>query len=206
MPQTIGEKPAHQQGGHVPARVTGPSTPSTNTRASPARSARRKRHGLPDRPPSHQLNRLPGRLVPERAIVLDPDRGRPEPRADGTQPGWLVLLGIRNHGLAPVRSADFSVPLAFAFPGRQVLAAWLCDAPQRRRTTARPAVRVPAERGAAPGSGNPGLVLLAGDFLLRPKDACTIAVILSGTPVPGSRPVHRDGTLASGRITSRPYR
>ena len=147
---------------------------------------------------------------PERAMVFtrDPGQGLPEPRADGTQPGWLVLLGIRNHGLAPVRSADFSVPLAFTFPGRQVLAAWLCDAPvagKDPRPASRPAVRVPAEDGATPGSGNPGRLLLAGDFLLRPKDACTIAVILSGTPVPDSRPVHRDGTLASGRITSRPY-
>ncbi len=150
---------------------------------------------------------------PERAIVFtrDPGQGRPEPRADGTQPGWLVLLGIRNHGLAPIRSADFSVPLAFTFPGRQVLGAWVCTAPaaeKERRPASRPAVRVPAEGGAAPhpGSGDPGLVRLAGDFLLRPKDACTIAVILSGTPVAGSRPVRRDGTLAGGRITSRSCR
>jgi hypothetical protein len=146
---------------------------------------------------------------PERAVVFtrDPGQGGPEPRADGTQPGWLVLLGIRNHGPDPVHSADFSVPLAFTFPGRQVLAAWACAAPaaeEERRPASRPAVRVPAEGGATPGSGNPGLVLLAGDFLLRPKDACTIAVILSGTPVAGSLPVRRDGTLASGRITSRP--
>jgi len=144
---------------------------------------------------------------PERAIVFtrDPGRGRPEARAEGTQPGWLVLLGIRNHGPAPVRSADFSVPLAFTFPGRQVLAAWACTAPAAEREhgpASRSAVRVP-EGGAAPGRGNPGLVLLSGDFLLRPKDACTIAVILSGTPVAGSRPVRRDGTLARGRITSR---
>ena len=150
----------------------------------------------------------PGRTRARHRLPRDPGQGRPEACADGTQPGWLVLLGIRNHGLAPVRSADFTVPLAFTFPGRQVLAAWACSAPaadKERGPASRPTVRVPAEGGAAspPGSGNPGLVLLAEDFLLRPKDACTIAVVLSGTPVAGSRPVRRDGTLARGRITSR---
>ena len=40
MPQTIGEELAHQLGRHVLAGCPGPSTPSTNARASRARSAR----------------------------------------------------------------------------------------------------------------------------------------------------------------------
>ena len=88
----------------------------------------------------------PGRTRARHGLHPRPGSGRPEPRADGTQPGWLVLLGIRNHGLAPVRSADFSVPLAFTFPGRQVLAAWLCDAPVAGRTPA----GLPGRRSAFP--------------------------------------------------------
>ena len=65
MPQAIGEKLAHEQRGHVSARVTG-AEQSLHERASQPRPVRpsRKRHGLPDRPPSHQRTRLPGRLVP----------------------------------------------------------------------------------------------------------------------------------------------
>ena len=40
MPHAVAEKLAHQQGGGVPARVPGPSTPPTNARATRARSAR----------------------------------------------------------------------------------------------------------------------------------------------------------------------
>lgn len=149
---------------------------------------------------------------PERAIVFagNAGQGEPESLADGTQPGWLVLLSIRNQGLAPVRSEDFTDPLTFTFPGCQALAAWLCDAPRaekERRPAARPTC-VPIVGGAAqhPGCGDPGRVHLVGDFLLRPNDAYTIAVILSGTPTVGARPVRQDGTLATGRVVSSPCR
>ncbi len=152
-----------------------------------------------------------GPAGPERAIVFTraPDQGGQEPRADGTQPGWLVLLGIRNQGPAPIRGTDFGLPPAITFPGRQVLAAWLSAAPaagRERRHGPWPTTRGPDGVAAAPypGSGDPDQVRLTGNFLLRPQDAYTITVILSGTPMAGSRPVHPDGALASGRSISRP--
>jgi hypothetical protein len=68
VPQTIGEKLAHQQGGHVRARMTGAKHPLYK-RASQPRPLRpsRKRHALPNRPPSHQRTRLPGRPRPGKS-------------------------------------------------------------------------------------------------------------------------------------------
>jgi len=118
--------------------------------------------------------------------------GEHEARADGTQPGRLALLTIRNQGPAPVPGADLTALLGLAFPDCQVLAAWLSGAPAARKDHGRP---------ASPERARP-----AGDFQLRPKDACTVTVILSGPPPAPSRRERRDGTLADGKVTARSRR
>lgn len=150
---------------------------------------------------------------PERAIVFPGNGGLggPEARADGAQPGRLALVTIRNQGTAPVPCADLTALLGLAFPGRQVLAARVSDAPagkEHRRPASRPAASVATAAAAPclPGSGGQGQAHLAGDFQLRPKDACTIVVILSGTPAAGPRRVRQDGMLADGKVTVRSCR
>jgi hypothetical protein len=57
--------------------------------------------------------------VPE--LVLG-ERGLryPGPYAGETEQGWLVILRITNTGHVAVRDKDFSAPLTFAFPGRNI--------------------------------------------------------------------------------------
>jgi hypothetical protein len=120
------------------------------------------------------------------------------PWAGGIQHGWLVVVGITNPGPATSRSGDFSTPLAFAFPGREVHAARLL--PESAGRPARtgpgmPAVRVPGQDGPAAAR-----VELTGDFLLRPGDSYSLLLVLSGTPADQSRRVRHEGSLARGRI------
>jgi hypothetical protein len=83
MPQAIGGKLAHQQRSHVPARVTGTEHPAHERAGDPCPlRPPGKRHALPDRPPSHQRTRLPGRPPPGNHA------GR---RAD--TPGWTPESG-----------------------------------------------------------------------------------------------------------------
>ena len=54
------------------------------------------------------------------------DRGMPDvvalPRTTAeVQIPWLVLLRIRNSGRVTISGAEFSTPLTFTFPGREVL-------------------------------------------------------------------------------------
>jgi hypothetical protein len=149
---------------------------------------------------------------PERAIVFtrDPGPDSSQPQTDGTQPGSLVLVRVRNQGPASVSSTDLTALLAFAFPGRQVLAAWPSAAPaaeKGRRTDSPSAAHAPLASGAAShrDGSEPDQVRLDGDFPLRAKDACTVAVILSGTPA-ADRPAHPDGMLAAARVISRSFR
>ncbi len=78
VPDTVAEDLADQQDSRVSARVPRPQY-LTDERARGPRTLRpsRKRHGLPDRPPSHQRTRLPGRPRPGKS------RGPPGGHRDG---------------------------------------------------------------------------------------------------------------------------
>ena len=56
-------------------------------------------------------------------------RHHPDPWTTDVQQGWLVVLGITNSRPATVRSGDFSAPLTFAFPGREVHATQILPEP-----------------------------------------------------------------------------
>ena len=143
---------------------------------------------------------------PERAIVFTghPGPSEPEHPASATQPGWLALIRIRNQGPAPVSGPDLTALLAYTFPGREVLAAWVPAEPaagNERRAASRQTARAPHTGDAAPDPADDGPGRVGYGPTLRPKDTRTIAVILSGTPAAGL-----DGTLARGRLTSRSRR
>ena len=108
MPQAIGEKLAHQQRCHVPARVTGAQHPH-HERAGQPRPLRpsRKRHGLQDRPLSHQRTRLPGRPHPGKS--RGPTGGQRDARSTRRQtsrPGH-PRNGHRNPRQAATRTAPW---------------------------------------------------------------------------------------------------
>ena len=83
--------------------------------------------------------------------------GKPRPRSRGPasagpSEGWLVILGISNPGRAHVRGADFSMPLTFTFPGREIRATQISPAPTVPAASAAPqlpAARVSAANGPA---------------------------------------------------------
>ena len=125
------------------------------------------------------------------------------PHPTSTCQGWLVILAITNPGLAPVRSEDFSTPLTFTFPGRQVHAAQVHPGPQTR---ARPGRPVPAAQAATSGPGQPGdgdkaAIQLQGGFRLNRNQELTLLAVLSGAPSPDSPRIRQEGSLAGGKIT-----
>lgn len=161
-------------------------------------------------------------LTPPKATPAGPERLRVSPR---TRPGHIPAprrrhaAGTASPGQhpqprprpgtrrGPHGPADLTALLTFAFPGCQVLAAWLSDARASRNEHSRPAprqaARIPLAAAAPkPGSGGQGRARHDGDFELRPKDACTVTVILSGPPAASPRRIRRDGTLADGKVTA----
>jgi hypothetical protein len=123
------------------------------------------------------------------------------PYLAGIVPGWLAVVGISNAGWSPVRGGDFAARLAFSFPGRQVVTAWAAPEPAAR-TARPPEVRLlPASR---PGDSGTGRVEVAGDFLLRPGDVCTLTLILTGAPASHRPLVQQHGALTAGKITGDP--
>jgi len=89
VPDAVGEKLAHQQGGHVTARVPRAEYP-VHKRASDPRPLRpsRKSHGLPDRL-SHQRNR-PSLPAPARGSVRAAGRAHAgmHARLGGARQAW----------------------------------------------------------------------------------------------------------------------
>lgn len=151
----------------------------------------------------HAILDMPVRLMQPRDASGE-SRGRlifgQQDTGHDTRPGWLVLLDVSNTGGSPIRSADFTAPLSFTFPGRQVVASWVSHEPTGRRSGR-----------TAPGSGlyslpcpaEPERVQLAGHFLLRSAAGYGITVVLTGTPVAGYQsPIRLDGALARGRVSS----
>jgi hypothetical protein len=159
---------------------------------------------------------MPVGLSPQDAAA--PDMGRtcelilgrpglryPDPWTAGAQQGWLVILGITNPGPATVRSGDFTAPLTFAFPGRQVQATQVLPESAGRLPGRAPAVRMPAQ--SSPDAGHADIratrVQLTGQFLLRPGDSYSLLLILTGTPAGRSR-IQQEGALAGGKIIPPP--
>ena len=142
---------------------------------------------------------MPVGLVPEEqhgandemtTKIIFPRPGRSCPA--GANDAWLVLLTVANTGLAPIRDEDFSAPLTFAFPGRQVCGVQMCSNSRARRAEMIPAA--PAE-----SSRSPACIQLSGQFLLNRNDQFTLMVILTGAP---ASPVQLHGSLPGGRITT----
>jgi len=129
----------------------------------------------------------------------------PGPYTGSTEQGWLVVLGITNPGRTPVRSRDFSIPLTFAFPGRQIHAIQIH--PEQADRTARqpasaPTIRISAANSAEPGRS--GRMHLADDYVLRPNHSYTVMLVLSGIPPAHARRIQQGGSLASGKIIPGP--
>jgi hypothetical protein len=136
-------------------------------------------------------------------ILGEPGLRHPGPYTTMEQ-GWIVVLAITNLGLTPVRGEDFTAPLAFAFPGRQIHATQLSSEPAARAATMPPhlpAAHVPAGNDREPG---PARLQLTGDFLLRPRGSYLAMLILSGTPADDSPHIQQEGSLARGKIILSP--
>lgn len=101
---------------------------------------------------------------------------------------WLVVLGVTNSGTTPIRDERFSVPLTFAFPGRQVRRVQISRAQSAR---------------AAVTGALPTRVRLHGLRLDR-NDELTVTVILAGSPGPDSPRIVQEGPLAGGTIALQP--
>jgi hypothetical protein len=147
---------------------------------------------------------LPGAGQAGDLILGEPGLHYPGPWTSGIQHGWLVVLSITNPGPSAIRSGDFSTPLTFAFPGRQVCTARLVPEPADRNPGAAsrmPAVRAPAQGGPAAGHAGPDTARLelTGDFLFRPGDSYSLLLVLTGTPAGKSR-VRHEGSLTRGKI------
>ena len=145
------------------------------------------------------LRQEPGTGTP---AIIELHFGEPCP---GPQDGWLVALGITNPGCAPVRGSDFSAPLTFTFPGREIHATLISPGPAgtaASRARQPPAARVSAAGG--PAGSHAACLEIGGDFLLRPGDSYSVTVILSGTPAASSGHIRQEGSLASGKIITRP--
>lgn len=129
-------------------------------------------------------------------------------RAGATDQGWLVLVAVMNSRSRERARSDFRAPLTFAFPGREVYAAQIGQAPARtgcRRSAARlPALAALPSASGWPGTGiSPGpAVQLGGDMLLNRKDALMLMLILRGTPAAVSPRVSQEGALARGKIVA----
>lgn len=128
-----------------------------------------------------------------------PRRRRTGSWPPGQQQGWLVVLSITNPGLMPVRSHDFTIPLTFEFPGRQIHATQIKPAPAAR--AALPAPQLTAVPASGPVGGNRNSIQISGDFLLRPRDSYSIMILLSGMPADRSRHIQQHGSLPRGTIT-----
>lgn len=79
------------------------------------------------------------------------------------------MLGITNPGIAHVRSRDFSAPLTFVFPGREIHATQI--SPESAAPAASTAPQLPAARVSPanePTGNHAARLELGGDFLLRP--------------------------------------
>ena len=127
------------------------------------------------------------------------------PRPAGSEQARLILLTVTNSGLAPIRDNDFSTPLTFTFPGRQVRGIQV-----RHRTSAgtpitRPGLRAQPAAPDRPGPrDSPGSIRLHGQFHLKHNDKITLTVILTGGHE--ETQIHQEGSLTGGRITGGPLR
>ncbi len=114
------------------------------------------------------------------------------------------MLGITNPGIAHVRSRDFSAPLTFVFPGREIHATQI--SPESAAPAASTAPQLPAARVSPanePTGNHAARLELGGDFLLRPGGSYSVTVILSGTPAPSFPRILHEGSLTSGKISTR---
>jgi len=151
-----------------------------------------------DMPVGLVLRREPGTGTP---VIIELRFAEPCPGPAGPQDGWLVALGITNPGCAPVRGSDFSAPLTFTFPGREIRATWI--SPEPAGTAASRARQLPSARVPAAG-GHAACLEIGGDFLLRPGGSYSVTVILSGIPAASYSHIRQEGSLTNGKITTTP--
>lgn len=117
----------------------------------------------------------------------------------GEDQAWLAVLAVTNSGFAPVRGRDFTTPLTFTFPGRQVRGIQILPEPPAPSTP-------PPEVQALPGPGSDrsqARIAPSGDFLLRPGHGYSLMLLLGGQPEAAARIGH-EGSLAGGKILTGP--
>ena len=108
VPQTLGEKLAHQQGGHVRAQMTGAKHPLYNARASLARSAR---------PASVTVSRTARPAISAPAFPAARIPGNRAGRRADT-PGWTPDSGANVKARAPPERAP--EPPSSGYPHRSL--------------------------------------------------------------------------------------
>jgi hypothetical protein len=111
------------------------------------------------------------------------------PFQPGEAQAWLVVLGVTNSGIMPVSDENFSVPLAFTFPGRDVRRAQVSPAPLALAivTSPAPTARVRLRR-----------------LRLNRNDELTLTVVLTGSSGLDSSRIVQEGSLTGGTIAVQP--
>jgi hypothetical protein len=125
------------------------------------------------------------------------------PFQPGETQAWLVVLGVMNSGIMPIRDENFSVPLAFAFPGREVRIAQIRPAQSALPNATIPVPTAPADVGGSGRAGRGTRVRLHGVQLNR-NDELTLTVILTGSPALDSPRIVQEGALTGGTIAAQP--
>jgi hypothetical protein len=120
----------------------------------------------------------PGQLAYTTKIIFTDPAGPPP---DGSEQARLVLLTVTNTGLAPIRDQDFTTPLTFTFPGRQVRGTQIHHRTAAGTPITRPGLRAQPARSDQTGPrDSPGSIRLHGQFNLKHNDTLTLAMILTG--------------------------
>lgn len=156
---------------------------------------------------------MPVGLVPGRSpgtdwtvTVAEDDLGLADLDPEDVTDGWLVLVSVTNTGFTTVRGADFAVPLAFRFPGREVCDARISPDPATLRSGIQPpdlpaAIDEPGRSTVAGISRAPGVVI-GRELLLYRNSAFILRALLRGKRARSLPPVSQEGSLRGGTIAA----
>ena len=125
------------------------------------------------------------------------------PFQPGEEQAWFVVLSVTNSGIMPISDENFSVPLAFTFPGREVRRAQISPAPSARATATNPAPTARADL-SGPGRADCQAGVRLRGLRLNRNDELTLMVTLTGSPGLDSPRIVQEGSLRGGTIAAQP--